>query len=132
MCSESSRRRLLEDRPEWRVRTRSAGHRPRPSPLPEPESGSELRMPLQLLPQALEVARPQRDRPAPRGPVGGVGEADEALALLALEELDERCEPLVARPLLERQLVDHLRLAPRRRGVLGHEAHRTWEPVTRL
>ena len=88
----------------------------RPSRPRLPSSASAQRRMLgQRGPQPLEVAQPQRHRPAPRRAVGRVREADEPLALLRLEQLDDRREPLVACALLQRQLLDRVRRTPRRR-----------------
>jgi hypothetical protein len=59
--------------------------------------------------QPLEVAHPQRDRPASRNAARRVGEAHVPLSLLGFEKLNHGCEPLLADTLRERQLLDGAR-----------------------
>ena len=74
--------------------------------------------------EPLQITRAQRDRAAASRPAGRVGEAHELLAALRREQLDDAREPLVARPLRHRQLLDDLCGAPRCRG-LRHGGDRT-------
>ena len=56
--------------------------------------------------QPLEVARPQRDRAAPRHAVGRVRDPDERLAAARLEQLDDDREALLGRAAATRHLLD--------------------------
>ena len=58
--------------------------------------------------QALEVTRTQRHGPATHRAARRVREAHEPLSLVGLEQLHDRREPLVTRPLLQRQLLELL------------------------
>src|SRR6476659_189688 len=86
---------------------------------------------LQLGAQALQIARPQRHGAAPRDAAGGVREAHELLAA-CLEELHDRRESLLSRPLLDAELVDDNRRAPRCSALLRHDRQRSEEPATCL
>src|SRR5215208_4272233 len=78
--------------------------------------------------QALHVANAQRNRTSPRGATGRVREADESLSSLPLEQLDDRREALVARALVQRQLLDERRFAPGSVGFRGHHTTVAAEP----
>src|SRR5207248_2002448 len=91
----------------------------------DPERRGKRRMVCERLPQPFEIPCPERHGSASRGAVRGVGEANQRLAAGAFEELDDRRESLVARALLDDELVDELCLSPRCLGLLCHEAQPT-------
>ena len=81
----------------------------------EPERLAQHGRTLERRPQPLEVARPHRDGTASRRSRGRVRQADETLSASRLEQLDDHGEPLLARPLRHRHLLEDLRRSPRRR-----------------
>src|SRR6476659_5937830 len=95
-----------------------------------PERLGQLRAPREAVDEFLHVTRTQRDRPAPRSPARRVRETHETLALRAFEQLDDRGEPLVARALLDAQLLDERRRAPRSSRLRCHERQPSVESVT--